>query len=489
MNEHSIHKVPKFDYLILPLIMALAFYITFIPHLNYPYPVHIDEWVLLAYMEALQGAGNVSFADPFSGGLVHPYSTLEAGFHLFWGVFQQISGLSWLTIFRYFPSIVFIITILSVYTLARRQGFGWEAALFTFLIPTTVGILGPAFLVPVAMGLVFISLSIFLAFNFRNVWSYLTVFIFTAFLLSIHAPSAISLVIILTPYILLNLKGNFKHSLGLTLALAVPFLVPFPWIFDLLLPTAKELLVPQPLKTYVDYPPIIATYGYLLILFSLLGTFVLTLRGGRKNYGLTLGLLAMLLMLATFFTLHYGVPIIYDRGLMGMMLMLSIVAGAGLMWVKDLRLPERLSSRWRAPLLTENIGKVLCLALVVLTLVIAIPARQSTYYYHMIDEQDYEAFVWIKDNISDDYEKAILDPWKATAFTAITQKMVFTRIHSYPTAESREANAFLNGGSSDTTFLRENGISIIYSRSPASNPDLVEVRKSIYILKEAQAVK
>ncbi len=45
MNGHSIHKVPRFDYLMLPLIMALAFYVAFIPHLNYSNPLHIDEWV------------------------------------------------------------------------------------------------------------------------------------------------------------------------------------------------------------------------------------------------------------------------------------------------------------------------------------------------------------------------------------------------------------------------------------------------------------
>ncbi len=488
MSWQNIWRLAKSDYLKLVPILALAFYLASIPHLNYPYPVHIDEWVHLAHSKAMLNAGGTTFTDPFLGqytiGLLGP--GLEAGFHLFWGTFQQISGLSWLTIFKYFPGIVLMITVLSVYILARRQGFGWEAAFFTCLIPTTVGILGPAFLVPVAMGLVFVPLSIFLAFNFRNVWSYLAVFIFTGFLLSIHAPSAISLIIILVPYILLNLKGNFKHSLGLTLALLIPFLLPFPWIFDLLLPTAKELLVPQSLPTYVDLPPLIRTYGYLPILFSLLGTFVLVIRGGRKDYSLTLGLLAMLLMLVIFFTFHYGVIIVYERGLMFMMLMLSIVAGAGLMWVKDLRLPQRLSNRLRAPLLTENIGKILCLALIGLTLFIAIPASQSTYYYHMIDKQDYEAFVWIKDNVNDDYEKAILDPWKATAFVAVTEKKVFTRIHSVDKPSDEEAYEFLRGGCDDTTFLRENGISIVYTRSPCQNPDLVEVRKNIYVLKGAK---
>jgi hypothetical protein len=114
----------------------------------------------------------------------------------------------------------------------------------------------------------------------------------------------------------------------------------------------------------------------------------------------------------------------------------------------------------------------------------------------MIDREDYQAFVWIKDNISEDYEKAILDPWKATAFTAITDKNIYTRIHAYPKAKDNEAYAFLRDDSTDTAFLTKNGISIIYTRVyeggrgrniaySSDNPDLVEVAKNIYLLKEA----
>jgi len=483
MGRKNIWRLAKSDYLKLLPILGLAFYIAFIPHSNYPYPVHVDEWLHLAYSKAMLGTGSTTFVDPFSGQMtIGLSSNLEAGFHLFWGVFQQISGISWLTIFRYFPGIIFMMTVLSVYVLARREGFGWEAGLFTCLIPTTVGILGPAFMVPMAMGLMFIPLSLFLAFNFRTGWSYLVLFIFTCFLLSIHAPTAIGLVIILIPYLVLNLKGNFKHSLGITLAIAIPFLAPFPWIFDMLLPTAQSLLTPQPLPTYVDLPRVIQTYGYLPIAFGLLGSFLLAIRGGKKNYGLVLGLLALLVMLVTFYTFHYGLFIVYERGLMYMMLMLGIVAGAGLMAVRRIGLPSKPIGGSKS-FLARNVGNILSLVLIVLALAIGIPDRQDTPYYHMIDSEDYQAFVWIRDNVSENYEKAILDPWKATAFTAITQKNVYTRIHAYPEPTDIKAYEFLEGGCTDTAFLTENGISIVYSRSSCNNPDLEEVRKNVYLVK------
>ena len=167
-----------------------------------------------------------------------------------------------------------------------------------------------------------------------------------------------------------------------------------------------------------------------------------------------------------------------------MMLMMSIVAGAGLMGVNNFSLPSRLSAWLKAPPIIKYIGSILCLALVVLTLAIGIPDRQDTPYYYMIDEQDYEAFTWIEDNIGTDYESAILDPWKATAFTAITGKKVYTRIHAFPKPSDEEAYAFLQAECIDTAFLRENGISIVYTTELCSNPDLTEVRDNIYLLRE-----
>ena len=473
MTLQNDNKISEFDYLILLPIMALAFYIAFIPHLNYPYPLHVDEWIHLVNSKELMQAGSITFPGSF---------LLEAGFHTFLGIFQRISGIPWIDIFRYLPATIFMITVLSVYIMAQKHGFGLEAAFFTSLMLTTVGILGPAFLVPMSLGLPFIPLSLYLAFNFRTFWSYLALLIFVSFLLAIHAPTAIGLGIILTPYILLNLSGNFKHSLWLTLALALPFLVPFPWVVQLLLPTAKSLISPQEIPTYIDIPLIIKTYGYLPVSFCLLGTLWLTIKGNKVNYSLVFGLLALLMMLMIYFTFRYGVEIMYFRGLTYMMLMMSIVAGAGLSGVRNLKLPASV----KIPFITQNVGNILALIIVVVTLVIAIPTRQDIPYYHMIDKKDYEAFTWIKDNVEESRQKAILDPWKATAFAAIAEREVYSRIHTAPDTKSGKAYDFLEKGCIDTKFLKENKISIVYSRKKCDNPDLLEVKDNIYLLKENQ---
>ena len=497
MISFNIRKLFQPDYLMLVAVLGLAFYITFIPHIQYPYPLHVDEWVHLARSSAIMQAGSTTFIDPFSGqGSLSLSSNFETGFQLFLGIFQTISGISWMDIFRYFPSVIFLITVLSVYVMAQKEGFGLEAALLTSLLPTSVGIMGPALLVPVTIGLLFTPLILLLAINYKTIWSYILIFVFICFLLSIHAPSAIFPIIVLTPYILLNLKGNFKHSLWVTLALLTPFLIIFPWIVTLVFKTAGVLFTPQSHTDYVQLPRVIQTLGYVFLSLSLLGTFLLAIRGGKKNYGLVLGLLALLLMLVSFYTFNYGISILYERGLLFMLLILGIVGGAGLSAVRHFQIPERFRNWVRLSYINRYAGVMAWVILIGVVLSISIPKHLDTNYYYMIDEEDYKTFVWIRDNLDEEYSKAILDPWKATAFSAITGKYAYTRIHAYPMEIDLRSYEFLRGGSNDSTILKENGISVVYTRVVSedgnieygsNNPDLVQVAKNVYILTDEVA--
>lgn len=480
MMSQSPERLSKSTFLMLPVI-ALAFFIAFIPNLNYDYAVHIDEWVHIAHNEALLRAASIDYPDPFSGqGSAGLVGILEAGFHTLFGVFYKISGISWIDITRYMPGFLFIFTALAAYVLARREGFGWEAAFFTCLIPTTVGIMGPAFFIPMAVCLPFVLLVLFLVFYYRTLWAYLLIAVLTGFIIITHATSAVCLILILVPCVLLYLIREPKHGIILLLIGIVPFLVTLPWTYDLIMSTAKSLFVVKPLPANHDLPRLLKTYGYIPFGVGLLGTFWLAIKGGVKNYSLVLGLLVLLAMLAVFYTLHYGVDLVYLRGIIYSLLIFGIVAGAGLMAIKNIKLPDKLP----VPGYFRRIGYLLCLVLVAVILAIAIPARQNTPYYHMIDNDDYETFVWINENIDDSYQRAILKPWKGTPFTAITGKYVYARIHMGPDKITQIAEDFLKDGCSDTSFLRENEISIVYTREECSNPDLVEVRKWVYLLKE-----
>ena len=46
--------------LFLLLILLLAFFIAFIPHIGYAYPLHLDEWTHLAYAKTIAQTGAIS---------------------------------------------------------------------------------------------------------------------------------------------------------------------------------------------------------------------------------------------------------------------------------------------------------------------------------------------------------------------------------------------------------------------------------------------
>src|SRR4030042_5132588 len=121
MEQDNTLRIEKAAWLLIP-IMALAFYIAFIPNMDYPYPVHIDEWVHIAHSNALLEAGDIVYPGTFtgegSGGIV---ATLEMGFHVLFGVFYRISGMSWVDIARYLPGIIFCFTALSAYVRSEEH--------------------------------------------------------------------------------------------------------------------------------------------------------------------------------------------------------------------------------------------------------------------------------------------------------------------------------------------------------------------------------
>lgn len=72
-------------------------------------------------------------------------------------------------------------------------------------------------------------------------------------------------------------------------------------------------------------------------------------------------------------------------------------------------------------------------------------------YYYMIDKHDYEAFVWIKDNVNESYEKAILDRGKPLLYCHHREK-VYTRIHAYPTPVITKPMHFLEVAAATLPF-------------------------------------
>jgi hypothetical protein len=204
------------------------------------------------------------------------------------------------------------------------------------------------------------------------------------------------------------------------------------------------------------------------------------MKGGKKNLGLVSGLALLLIIMLVFIRFHYGLSTVYERGLTAMLLILSILAGAGLFRLRKLKLPANFLDRHKSILL-RNSTNISCVSLVVLILAVAIPTRLNAVFYHMIDDEDYRAFTWINDHVGTDYSSALVDPWKATAFSAITGKKVLHRIWPKQDPIDDRIYSYLKGGCQDPVFLRDNKVSFIYNLLPCDNRDLIEVSDRVFV--------
>ncbi len=461
------------------IIIIIAIFMAYIPHLEYPYPVHHDEWMKMAYSHALSNAGSLTYTEPFSEQTTISGITgdLENGFYVFCVVLQQISGIDWTDLFTYFPAFIFAITVMSVYILSRRQGFGLEAAFFTSLLPTSIGILGPAFMVPQSIGIMYLPLMLFLAFNFTNWPAYLLLFLINSSLLIIHGPTAIVICIILFSYIVVIFRRRPLNGLMLLLILIAPFLLMIAFFFGSLMHTLTGMLNIGETNSFVKFPDLLQSFGYVPLAFSGIGVFYLFIKGDRQSLGLVFGMLVFLVVQLLFFRFNLGLSILYERGLNLLLLLLSITAGAGLSWLRCFRL----SGNGRpGAFIWRYTGLGLACAASIIILATAIPGHLSTDYYYMINKDDYGAFKWIGSNLPQ-YKRAILDPWKATAFTALTQKNSARRIFLQRETEDNRIDAFLESGCANSKVLRDYGATIIYNVNDCDNPDVIKIKDRTFL--------
>jgi hypothetical protein len=190
-----------------------------------------------------------------------------------------------------------------------------------------------------------------------------------------------------------------------------------------------------------------------------------------------------MILIVIYFRFHYGITGLYERGLLYTLLLANIISGAGL---AALRKTDFHFSFFKGnPHRIIRYGRIILVGLLVILVVITVvPQRQSTPYYKMIDNSDYQAFCRIRKHYGDRNIKALVDPWKGTAFTAVTGLRVTSRIIMAPTETDYGIYEFLDNECQNTGFLVDNDVSLIYTRQSCSNPDLLEVHDHVYIVRK-----
>jgi hypothetical protein len=456
------------------------------PRLGYPFPLHVDEWMHLGHTTQILNTGHLNYPNPFQGGQWEVEGHPETGYYLWFGTLLLSTGSHWLLLSRLMPALVLGIIAFVAYAWGRKWGFGLEAAFFTTFIHTTIRFLGPAFLVPVTLGLVFFPLCLILLDKLEQDWRPLPlVMLSLAALFLIHGTTAAAVGFVLVIYLVLYLAFSGSRGRQLLPALSCLLLIPLSALVIYLWnrPFVTKQIEDIVSAGHIPLPPIpipLPQLGYIMLALAVVGFGFLIARGGWRNYALLVPTV-ILLFFVQFYRQWFevGPDILYERGWLYVMLLMAFIAGYGLSQLRQLGLGFLKRLQW---------GALSLYVALVLVLVFAHFQRMGGYaeerYYHVIDVPTYHDFVWIGEELPQG-SNALLNPYVAWSFVPITGKYTYSaKAYPWGVEQLNQIRGFLIAGAPDTSWLEERNIDLIYSPYPLQNPDLVEVRDKVYILRE-----
>lgn len=487
-------KKPKF--ILLLLILAFSVFMIFLPHWsdNFYLPFHVDEWIHWEYSKAVMESGSSSFTNPYTGNGV--IQSLEIGFHFITASIKWITNASFNSIVVFMPSIIAIFTSLVAFNIGERseRKYGLEAALLVSFIPTTCRMMGPSFYVAVSLGLLFIVFIIWLG-QLRKALAALLIpfFIWCVFL--IHPPSALACIIITFLYaLLLILEKEYKLSILMGSLSLVPIMLVF------LLTTRWDYSLQEVIDAFFGGKTFFATYdlpkiwpsfehlGIVTWVLCIIGAYFAFSRGKAIQRIVTLSAITFIALIGLYDKLEYGLPIMYERSFMYLFLMVALIAGFGISELRRLLMDNQekiISKKYKH--ISKHIGIIVPAVVCILLVTTAIPAHLNIPYYKMIDEEDYETFSWIKDNIetyrdeNHPYDKAAVDPFMASPFSAITGlNIVSSTMHPiWGYNIHTDMETFFSNKCFDTSFLKKYKISVVYGS--CNNDNLTLIYPNVYL--------
>ena len=450
------------EHVILLLAIIFAAILNFQPHFSYLHPLHTDEW---HYVIRAQDLGNSrSYLD---WAKTYP----ETGYLSLLALLHSFSGISLFDLTLVLPALVLSYAIVLFFMLGRKFGPGHVIIFPLLLIPTSVRYLGPVLLVPVALFLVTLPLALLIIQNKRNGTVLFLPFLIICQLL-VHPPTAIALLVVILVSSVLVFKKDKKQGamlLGILGLFAFLAFLPFElWVnrlkWNVITEQGSFFLKPPSITGYLDI------IGIIMLFLAALGAAVI-IRKKSPIGVIALISSALLIIILMIFVLVFpefnNVTALHDRILFCLIVVLVIPAGYGI----------------------AGIGHVdgrLAFATIAVIMIVSTSIHIQTDYYQIASERDYDDFVWISENLNESYKKAVLDPWKAIPFKAVTGKSVY---YSWPQgpagghqAKVDRVSEFFDDECQDTSFLVANKISIIYTAGPCSNPDLIKVHDRVYVL-------
>ena len=102
-------------------ILLFSFWVGMNPHWDYPYPLHVDEWIHIGLAQGALEERGLEYASPYGGGQVSFHQ--EMGFHVLLGFLKSMTGSAWIDLFRIAPGVMLAMLSFLAYAYGQRGGF------------------------------------------------------------------------------------------------------------------------------------------------------------------------------------------------------------------------------------------------------------------------------------------------------------------------------------------------------------------------------
>jgi len=460
----------------LAVVVCATAVLAYYPHIDYPYPLHVDEWHHI-YEASRLAQGEYG---------LHSLASFEVGYHVFLALLLKL-GVNLVLSYKYLPALFAAASALSAFAFVYRISGSFRAGLFSVLflasLPSNVNLMGMWFATPLTFSIPLIYLALYLfwaGFEDRDTKALIGAVLALMVCLLSYPPSAFLIIIVITAYALLNHdRIGLGRNSAKVLAGSVTALAAVSAAFVLILGKglgwfAEKLMFPQgwtPLEpglasnsqgyTILGYWVLVSPYlmpilfGVVPFALALTGLYVCL--GRRQTLMLPVWLIYSLATIFVFVNLHFSPLIPYQRMAYFCLLCLAPLAGIGL--DASLDYAQKAFKGW---------NRYASAAAIVIVLYLTFAGYghpvKGMELYHLIDDADYAAAVFLK---GQPQGTVLAIPKTASALPAITSKeVVADLIFVAGEAERKDSSDFfMTDCSGKKTIADRNKLAYVFSQT------------------------
>ncbi|MBT6955952.1 hypothetical protein HN997_01520, partial [archaeon] len=425
----------KTKILLIGAILIATFFLVYSPHLNYKFPIHIDEWHHIAETTKL-GSGEYQIRG--TDGI--RTMGFELGFHVLLLPISKIANL--VPIYQYFPAIWMMISALTlffvVYKKTNKFLIGILAMIFFVSIKTNTNLAGPWFFTPLTFSIPFIFLYLYLfteGIEKEKKKFIITSIIIMAFLLPIHAIAVLFAAPFLIIYSLFYLDYIKKEKKFFLAFLLIPIIgiifysiMTNTGILASIISILKDLQFKRGwgvVEIHNSFLELYSLIGYALAIFGAIGIFLFQTK--PKKF-LPYVLLPLTILISIFIYRITGTSFLspYQRNMFYLAISMPILSALGTFYLIEL-------ASLKLEISKETSKKILTIVIIAIIVAFAflsyftVPNRFRL--YHAIEDEDIPTLEFIKTLPKD---SIIMAPvFISTTLYPVTQRNAVATIFFY----------------------------------------------------------